>query len=143
MLSLSAKTSAASMRSLGGAKRSSWKSACGGGPGGAVAHPASNEIPSASAYRMGSEIVCFADVPPKRHEGAPRRRQARARLLDGAWRAAGHRAPRPVRLRLSAARPGARLRQALGPAPRSEEHTSELQSQFHLVCRLLLEKKKK
>src|SRR5438309_7599921 len=28
-------------------------------------------------------------------------------------------------------------------ADRSEEHTSELQSQFHLVCRLLLEKKKK
>src|SRR6266568_4662251 len=27
------------------------------------------------------------------------------------------------------------------PAPRSEEHTSELQSQFHLVCRLLLENK--
>src|SRR6267143_3327667 len=30
-----------------------------------------------------------------------------------------------------------------GLASRSEEHTSELQSQFHLVCRLLLEKKKK
>src|SRR5438309_8697933 len=29
------------------------------------------------------------------------------------------------------------------PLTRSEEHTSELQSQFHLVCRLLLEKKKK
>src|SRR6516164_8968627 len=29
------------------------------------------------------------------------------------------------------------------PRTRSEEHTSELQSQFHLVCRLLLEKKKK
>src|SRR5689334_24551692 len=29
------------------------------------------------------------------------------------------------------------------PKGRSEEHTSELQSQFHLVCRLLLEKKKK
>src|SRR4030042_5803157 len=29
-----------------------------------------------------------------------------------------------------------------GPA-RSEEHTSELQSRLHLVCRLLLEKKKK
>src|SRR5437899_4717594 len=28
-------------------------------------------------------------------------------------------------------------------APRSEEHTSELQSLRHLVCRLLLEKKKK
>src|SRR5699024_11994399 len=29
------------------------------------------------------------------------------------------------------------------PMPRSEEHTSELQSRFDLVCRLLLEKKKK
>src|SRR5205809_3874813 len=28
-------------------------------------------------------------------------------------------------------------------APRSEEHTSELQSRLHLVCRLLLEKKNK
>src|SRR5439155_24171539 len=31
----------------------------------------------------------------------------------------------------------------LGPWLRSEEHTSELQSRGHLVCRLLLEKKKK
>src|SRR5690349_24498423 len=29
------------------------------------------------------------------------------------------------------------------PSPRSEEHTSELQSRRDLVCRLLLEKKKK
>src|SRR5207249_8776346 len=29
-----------------------------------------------------------------------------------------------------------------GPLSRSEEHTSELQSRFDLVCRLLLEKKK-
>ena len=29
------------------------------------------------------------------------------------------------------------------PSERSEEHTSELQSRFDLVCRLLLEKKKK
>src|SRR2546429_7238843 len=29
------------------------------------------------------------------------------------------------------------------PERRSEEHTSELQSRLHLVCRLLLEKKKK
>src|SRR5438477_10997112 len=29
------------------------------------------------------------------------------------------------------------------PDPRSEEHTSELQSHVNLVCRLLLEKKKK
>src|SRR5689334_20280324 len=42
----------------------------------------------------------------------------------------------------------ARVREAdvllvIGERLRSEEHTSELQSQFHLVCRLLLEKKKK
>src|SRR2546422_4988287 len=30
----------------------------------------------------------------------------------------------------------------VGPTLRSEEHTSELQSRLHLVCRLLLEKKK-
>src|SRR5689334_24697499 len=34
------------------------------------------------------------------------------------------------------------LRGPQGTLYRSEEHTSELQSQFHLVCRLLLEKKK-
>src|SRR5438270_8162370 len=33
--------------------------------------------------------------------------------------------------------------EVLGVAARSEEHTSELQSQSNLVCRLLLEKKKK
>src|SRR2546422_2418198 len=31
---------------------------------------------------------------------------------------------------------------SLAPPSRSEEHTSELQSRLHLVCRLLLEKKK-
>src|SRR2546422_7927530 len=33
--------------------------------------------------------------------------------------------------------------QVAPPRERSEEHTSELQSRLHLVCRLLLEKKKK
>src|SRR5438067_10166560 len=37
---------------------------------------------------------------------------------------------------------GRRLLGAIAP-PRSEEHTPELQSRFDLVCRLLLEKKKK
>src|SRR3989449_1794071 len=56
----------------------------------------------------------------------------------------------PVRLRLWA--PGFLLGRTAGPPPslvrvgghevRSEEHTSELQSRLHLVCRLLLEKKK-
>src|SRR2546422_7339078 len=38
-----------------------------------------------------------------------------------------------------------RRRESSGPCRkwRSEEHTSELQSRLHLVCRLLLEKKKK
>src|SRR2546422_8103393 len=35
-----------------------------------------------------------------------------------------------------------RVRGCFIPADRSEEHTSELQSRLHLVCRLLLEKKK-
>src|SRR2546430_7401035 len=50
------------------------------------------------------------------------------------------RSRRPHRRPDDAARPAAR------PGPqgeRSEEHTSELQSQSNLVCRLLLEKKKK
>src|SRR2546422_6828846 len=41
---------------------------------------------------------------------------------------------------------GPGVRELLAQAPgleRSEEHTSELQSRLHLVCRLLLEKKKK
>src|SRR5438067_10529888 len=42
-------------------------------------------------------------------------------------------------------RPGGPARPAQHelPKPRSEEYTSELQSRFDLVCRLLLEKKKK
>src|SRR2546427_3339164 len=47
---------------------------------------------------------------------------------------------RPQAARVSRlGRRGHRLRRGL----RSEEHTSELQSQSNLVCRLLLEKKKK
>src|SRR3712207_8974410 len=38
-------------------------------------------------------------------------------------------------------RRGSAPARASGPAPRSEEHTSELQSRQYLVCRLLLEKK--
>src|SRR2546430_13223102 len=46
--------------------------------------------------------------------------------------------------RWGACRPCCRTRATLPPrSPRSEEHTSELQSQSNLVCRLLLEKKKK
>src|SRR5215216_7335169 len=54
------------------------------------------------------------------------------------------RAPRPRRR--GGPPPGSRGRRPTAPGRagrRSEEHTSELQSPDHLVCRLLLEKKKK
>src|SRR2546422_8562674 len=51
------------------------------------------------------------------------------------------RSPHPPRVPLSGSRRPADARRHR--APRSEEHTSELQSRLHLVCRLLLEKKKK
>src|SRR5207244_11297015 len=51
---------------------------------------------------------------------------------------AGHRRPRAGRNP-----PGPRDGLSHATALRSEEHTSELQSPDHLVCRLLLEKKKK
>src|SRR5687768_18099000 len=38
---------------------------------------------------------------------------------------------------------GHRASESMAMLLRSEEHTSELQSRLHLVCRLLLEKKKK
>src|SRR5688572_32685907 len=61
----------------------------------------------------------------RRHE--PRRRELRLVRHRRWWRVAQRGRP-----------PNARARR-----PRSEEHTSELQSQSNLVCRLLLEKKKK
>src|SRR3712207_7542387 len=66
-----------------------------------------------------------------REGGAPAWRSGAARGRGGA-----------VRGRSSRVRRGA----GVGPrarGPRSEEHTSELQSRQYLVCRLLLEKKKK
>src|SRR2546430_13661834 len=68
---------------------------------------------------------------------APEPRRARSRRLSGHRRrlgrpGGGQSGPGPGRLR----RRGERAE------VRSEEHTSELQSQSNLVCRLLLEKKK-
>src|SRR2546422_3471792 len=65
-----------------------------------------------------------------------RRRGARAAEDRGV--AVEHQAPRRV-----GQRPGARRRAEVCDQARSEEHTSELQSRLHLVCRLLLEKKNK
>src|SRR3712207_8221375 len=48
----------------------------------------------------------------------------------------------PARLRALSVTAAAGYPVGLTIAPRSEEHTSELQSRQYLVCRLLLEKKK-
>src|SRR5690625_6327522 len=53
--------------------------------------------------------------------------------------AEGGRGARALHQRLH---PGDRLLESIAVRGRSEEHTSELQSRGHLVCRLLLEKKK-
>src|SRR5688572_31642444 len=66
----------------------------------------------------------------------PRRFDARRRRGSGA-RAAGR-----GRRRAGGAALAAGGSRAPGHPLRSEEHTSELQSQSNLVCRLLLEKKK-
>src|SRR5688500_20095096 len=73
-----------------------------------------------------------------RSGGLPERR--RRVLRQRRRRSLGDRVP-PARAR----RPRADLRPGLAVQPRgrSEEHTSELQSPCNLVCRLLLEKKKK
>src|SRR5690625_6405985 len=48
----------------------------------------------------------------------------------------------PARSRCAIRRVSTRVLPEPAPATRSEEHTSELQSRGHIVCRLLLEKKK-
>src|SRR2546426_1880813 len=84
----------------------------------------------------------FRSIPPQER---PRRMPARER---GAQRRPARRLRQAVgvvaRLRPedgAAARPQRRADAARARAPRSEEHTSELQSPCNLVCRLLLEKK--
>src|SRR2546422_8176451 len=67
----------------------------------------------------------------------------RSRLQPAHPEPANH--PRQLEAPRSQVRRGSRplVRRADRRAERSEEHTSELQSRLHLVCRLLLEKKKK
>src|SRR5688572_31181000 len=95
--------------------------------------PRSTLFPYTTLFRSGCRVAhpqpAHVGDKPDRHEPVAavrrrHRRRGRANLRESA-------------LRDEAAEPaGARGR------PRSEEHTSELQSQSNLVCRLLLEKKK-
>src|SRR5437762_10561541 len=66
----------------------------------------------------------------------------RSRSRAGAVRAAARRGGPRARARAGRARPARGRRFEPREQPRSEEHTSELQSPMYLVCRLLLEKKK-
>src|SRR5438067_7996005 len=92
-------------------------------------------------------FFCFNDTAPTEiytlslHDALPIwRRRAAAR------RVRGRRLRRPgPRRRVGRGRRRVKWCAAVPPGcrDRSEEHTSELQSRFDLVCRLLLEKKKK
>src|SRR2546422_8628938 len=88
--------------------------------------PRSTLFPYTTLFRSRHEPVGLAPVHPVAHSGRLVHRMGERLLRDHGGRAqrrqflVGHRAP----------------------ADRSEEHTSELQSRLHLVCRLLLEKKK-
>src|SRR2546422_5121086 len=77
-----------------------------------------------------------AEVERGKSEGRAHRALAVGRHAGGESRAA---APDPALARVR----GRHAMAGGGLRARSEEHTSELQSRLHLVCRLLLEKKKK
>src|SRR5690606_41623940 len=99
--------------------------------------------PTASLLRRPLSSPPFPYTPLSRPRRATVRRDAARWLwsaLRGASRAAPSTARRP-RCRQSIPRAPAETR--AGRRTRSEEHTSELQSRENLVCRLLLEKKKR
>src|SRR2546429_4486374 len=83
--------------------------------------PRSTLFPYTTLFRsVGKWLVDLGEVPAASLKGVPE--EFNKAELDG-WSTTSE-------------TPSGRLR-------RSEEHTSELQSRLHLVCRLLLEKKKK
>src|SRR2546427_6819379 len=68
-------------------------------------------------------------------------RSRRSRSHSG-WSTARQNSPQNFSAKMATIRWPSRVRSAEYGTTRSEEHTSELQSQSNLVCRLLLEKKK-
>src|SRR2546422_5424059 len=75
------------------------------------------------------------------HVGLLRGRRRARRRGDGGDPVQGPRDPAGRRRSETADRRSGRVLRSV--PERSEEHTSELQSRLHIVCRLLLEKKKK
>src|SRR5690625_3077237 len=118
-------------------------------------------LPSTTAAAPTSPAQAVViNAPATKSEMAARRRRVtrnmRSNSFDGAlglwvilrWIISGVLPRLPARILLgrdwevSGGIRGAKLRPRRAN-PRSEEHTSELQSRGHLVCRLLLEKKKR
>src|SRR5256886_5552316 len=105
--------------------------------------PRSTLFPYTTLFRSHADP--HAEPRPAAAGGArhDRLRGARSR---GAEEAHGARRPGSAGNEVFLERKGRRRRSDVPvgqPRARSEEHTSELQSQSNLVCRLLLEKKKK
>src|SRR5690606_40174604 len=102
-----------------------------------------------SRERTTTEIYTLSlhDALPifKREKTQEKAREKRAFLVSlGGPCLSARRAGRAVASAVTRRRPrGRRSAGRSGLRPRSEEHTSELQSRENLVCRLLLEKKKK
>src|SRR5258708_22721720 len=78
-----------------------------------------------SLVHLGGRVGEHRDLDPEHGAGDGRAEQRLVALVVGVRDQRDHARDHPAR------------------ADRSEEHTSELQSPDHLVCRLLLEKKKK
>src|SRR5690348_18108288 len=77
------------------------------------------------------------------HDALPISRMARAGASGRSSTPSSRRSSRPVRTAAATSALPSPQASSSGCSGRSEEHTSELQSPVHLVCRLLLEKKKK
>src|SRR2546422_4826127 len=90
--------------------------------------PRSTLFPYTTLFRSTFERLVWRRAGGEQQQGEKRAGQGAANV---AWPDDGRRFA------------GLRSVAAATDAGRSEEHTSELQSRLHLVCRLLLEKKKK
>src|SRR2546427_2516018 len=92
-------------------------------------------LPAGLSLLLAAALSCMA-VPASAKPQPPAKNTAKS----------GAKAPAKPAAR-PAAKPAGKAAVKTGgksaPSPRSEEHTSELQSQSNLVCRLLLEKKNK
>src|SRR2546430_6007127 len=97
--------------------------------------PRSTLFPYTTLFRSKEEVLLRRPAEPAEEFEAARALVSEEVERFEAWRRAARLAPLIQALR-------DRGERALAAEVRSEEHTSELQSQSNLVCRLLLEKKK-